>query len=287
MPPERPVDILRRAVGFIERRLPESWSIDLREEVKVGGHQLDGIATLAGPGRTAATLVFEAKRSLVTSTLPAALDQLRRLSTSVTGQPVVPVVVARYLSPDARSWLERNEVSYADATGNVRLSIAHPAIFLHDRGADRDPWRGPGRPTGTLLGPPAARVVRALVDYAPPLTIPELIARSGASTGAAYRVADFLEREALMAREPRGPITTVDWRRVIQRWSQDYGLQKSNAVAGYLEPRGLTALTDRIARSRIMRYAMTGSLAAQRLPYPRRTEPGCGRPSHCSRSRSR
>jgi hypothetical protein len=125
---------------------------------------------------------------------------------------------------------------------------------------------------GTLQGPPAARVVRALVDFTPPVTIPELVRRSGASTGATYRVVEFLEREALIERirqgTRHGPIKTVDWRRLLERWSEDYGFQRSNTVGAYLQPRGLDAVLDGLAASHGLRYALTGSLAARRLaPY--------------------
>lgn len=269
-PPQRGIDVLRRAVALIQRRLPEHWSLQVRENVLVDGRRLDGIAELRTCGTAAARLVFEAKQNVATASLAEIVDQLRRRAELVQNQdgPVVAVVVARYLGSGARSWLEQHGVSYADATGNISLLIDEPAIFVRDRGADRDPWRGPGRPRGTLIGPPAARVVRALVDYAPPMTVPTLIDRSGASTGAAYRVVEFLEREALIVREPKGPIRTVDWRRIVERWSQDYGFQRSNTVASYLHPRGLVGVSDRLGRSSMPRYAVTGSMAAQRLaPY--------------------
>jgi hypothetical protein len=160
-----------------------------------------------------------------------------------------------------------------DATGNMYLVVDRPALFLRDRGADRDPWRGPGRPRGTLAGTPAARVVRALVDLAPPMSVPVLVERAGASTGATYRVVRFLEDEALLTRDPRGPIRTVAWRQILERWSQDYGFQRSNQVRSFLEPRGLPALIDRLAQSKDLRYAVSGSVAVQqRAPYaPART----------------
>ncbi len=98
-------------------------------------------------------------------------------------------------------------------TGNLPIIVQYPALYLRDTGAGRDPWRGPGRPRGTLRGPPAARVVRALIDFAAPVTVPELVRRSGASTGATYRVVEFLEREGMIERAPRGPNTGVEWHR--------------------------------------------------------------------------
>jgi hypothetical protein len=228
---------------------------------------IDAVVELTGPDQAKAVLVVEAKPSVLTRDLPSLVEQLRshldRFSESAA-----PMLVAPYLPPSARAWLEEQGVSYADATGNLRLVLERPAIFLRDRGADRDPWRGPGRPRGGLQGKSAARVVRALVDFFPPLSVPELVQRSGASTGATYRVVEFLEREALIDRMPRGPITAVAWRRMLQRWSADYSFQRSNTVSRHIQPRGLPVVMDRLAASPDLRYAVTGSLAAQRLaPY--------------------
>lgn len=100
------------------------------------------------------------------------------------------------------------------------------------------------------------------------LTVPELVRRSGASTGATYRVVEFLEREGLIERVPRAPIIGVEWRRLVERWSEDYSFQRSNVVSTYLQPRGIPALLDSLRAADGLRYALTGSLAAQQLaPY--------------------
>jgi hypothetical protein len=115
---------------------------------------------------------------------------------------------------------------------------------------------------------PLNRVVRALVDHPPPVTVTELVARSHASTGATYRVVEFLEREALTERAARGRIVTVHWRGILKRWSEDYSFQRSNTVNAYLQPRGLEALVDDLRDSGGLTYALTGSLAAQQVaPY--------------------
>jgi hypothetical protein len=116
-----------------------------------------------------------------------------------------------------------------------------------------------------LQGPPAARVVRALIDFAPPYTVPELSERAGASTGATYRVVEFLEDQGLVERQRYGPIGDVQWRRLLERWSKDYGFGQSNTVATFLEPRGLRALTDRLVGGLNIDYVVTGSLAAERV----------------------
>ncbi|MGH3905767.1 MAG: type IV toxin-antitoxin system AbiEi family antitoxin [Pseudonocardiaceae bacterium] len=275
--PVREVDMLRRALALLTERLPPGWETTMTENLVVPGRrvgavvELDAVVELIGSDGARVLLVMDVKlRSLLVRDLPAIVD---RLHASVAGLsepevPMVPVVVARYLGPSVRAWLEDRGVSYLDATGNLRIVVQHPALYLRDKGADRDPWRGPGRPRGTLRGPPAARVVRALVDFTPPMTVPELVQRSRASTGATYRVVEFLEQEGMIERVPRGPITGVEWRRMLERWSEDYSFQRSNAVSAYLQPRGIPALLDDLRAAAGLRYALTGSLAAQRLaPY--------------------
>jgi len=261
--PTLEIDILRRATRTVEERLPAGWSTKPAKR-PAADRKVDAALELQAPDGSRAVLLLMVERSVVPRDLPYILEQLSHVARQL-GRPAVPVIVARYLGPSARAWLEDRDASYVDATGNVFIRVDSPALFLRDRGADRDPWRGPGRPRGTLKGPPAARVVRALVDFAPPVTVPELVRRSGASTGATYRVVEFLEQEALIERRPRGPITAVSWRRLIERWSWDYGFQRDNRVESYLDPRGLQPLLERLARATELRYVVTGSLAARQF----------------------
>ena len=198
---DRGIDILRRALSLLDELLPDAWNTEISYDVKLGARVVDAVVVLRAPDRSQVMLVIEWKRGFVTRDLPVVRDQLETATAQMTAR-AVPVVVARYLSTSARAWLDENGVSYIDATGNVRIVAKRPALVLRDRGADKDPYRGPGRPRGTLRGEPAARVVRALVDFSSPPTIPELIERSGASTGATYRVVDFLEQEGLVERSP-------------------------------------------------------------------------------------
>lgn len=260
---DREVDILRRAISVLNGLLPDDWSVEVSDDVRLDAPRVDAVVVLRAPDRSQVTLVVECRRGFVTRDLPAVREQLESASAQMTAR-TVPAVVARYLSASARAWLDENGVSYIDATGNVRIVAKRPALVLRDRGADRDPYRGPGRPRGTLRGEPAARVVRALVDFSSPPTVPELIERSGASTGAAYRVVDFLLEEGLIERSPRGPIRTIAWRRLLERWSQDYGFQRGNTVVSAIQPRGVRALVTDLARAHSLRYAVTGSLAAER-----------------------
>jgi hypothetical protein len=263
--PQREVDVLRRAIDLLAQRLPPTWEITAEEEARVAGRRFDAIVSVRAPDGSERRLLVEAKRLLSTRDVPAVLADLRAAGEALGMQDAVPLLIGRYLAPTTRERIVQEGGAYADATGNLWLALDRPALFVRDAGAPSDPWRGPGRPRGTLQGPPAARVVRGLVDFREPFTVPELAQRAGASTGATYRVVDFAEGEGLLERRRRGPIETVRWRALLERWSDDYGLDRSNSTATFLEPRGLRALVDRLQGAADLRYALTGSLAAERL----------------------
>jgi hypothetical protein len=266
-PPVREPDVLSAAIDVLRDRLPETWSLSA-DFAPSRDRQVDALLTLRAPDGTEVRLVVEAKRLLNTRDVPYALEQLDQVAAGFDDGGAVRVLVARYLAPSTRERIVAAGAGYIDATGNLLVASERPALFVRDRGADKDPWRGPGRPRGSLKGPAAARVVRALVDFTPPFGVPDLTKKSGSSTGVAYRVVEFLEEQGLLEREPRGPITSVRWRDLLERWSRDYGFAQSNTVETFLEPRGLGALFDRLAKAPDFEYVVTGSVAAERFaPY--------------------
>jgi hypothetical protein len=262
---EREADVLRAALDLLRERLPASWGLDVSLDPPGRDLPVDAELRLRAPDGGEVTALVEAKRLLNTRDVPIALEQLQRAASSSGEQKVLLVLIARYLPPATRERIASSGAGYVDLTGNIHLSSDRPALLLRDRGADRDPWRGPGRPRGTLKGPPAARVVRFLTDFAPPYSVPELAERSGASTGATYRVIKFLEEQQLVEREHRGAITEVRWRPLLERWSRDYGFARSNNVATFLEPRGLAKLAARLSSGAELDYVLTGSLAAEQF----------------------
>lgn len=76
---------------------------------------------------------------------------------------------------------------------------------------------------------------------------------------------DLLDREALLERTPRGPISSVDWPALLRRWTQDYSFVESNRTIAVLEPRGLPVLLAKLRRLKTSTYAITGSLAAAQI----------------------
>jgi hypothetical protein len=262
--PETEREVLNRGLAVLRELLPAGWMIETDRQGRTPEHSgPDAVIEVRDVDGRTATLVLEAKRVVQGRDVEALRDQLARFAATVpNGQGVV---VARYLSPPVRDRLREAGLSYVDATGNARVVVASPGLFVSDRGADNDPWRGPGRPRGTLKGAPAAKVVRALVDCSGPWNVRALVEESKASTGATYRVIEYLEREGLVVRDSSGLIVVTDWVQVLRRWSRDYEFSSANQVTRWIAPRGLGDLSSRLASSATgLPYAVSGSIAAQR-----------------------
>src|SRR5690606_15644047 len=97
------------------------------------------------------------------------------------------LLVAPFLSSRARELLAEAGASYFDATGNLRIVVRDPSVFLEARGADRDPDRTL-RSLRSLKGAAAGRVVRALCDFMPPYGVRALSETSSTPLGTVSRV---------------------------------------------------------------------------------------------------
>jgi hypothetical protein len=245
----------------LERRLPRAWRTRLAREPRLrrGNRTVapDALITIQAPDGTRAKLLVELKSRVEPLDVEGVLRQLRAYGAGV------PLIVARFLSPRTRERIVELGGNYADATGNMRLVLDSPALFIEARGADRDPAPVP-RSLGSLKGPAAGRVVRAVCDFKPPYGVRDLADRSKTSLGSVSRTLDLLRREALVEREDQGVVRGADWEKTIRRWTQDYGLVTSNTTSNWLAARGLPSVVDRLAET-IPRSAVTGSFAAARL----------------------
>jgi hypothetical protein len=250
------------AIAALRRLLPPGWELDAA--TGTGRDRPDMAVNVTAPDGGRVTFLVEIKRSGAGSVAQEAVEQLRTYAEQVPGARTL--FVAPWLSQRSRELLAEADVAYLDATGNTRLVADRPGLFVQAVGANKNPW-----PTDSALkslrGKGAARAVRALVDFRPPYGIRELAERSSASASTLSRVADLLESEGLLERDPRGSITNVDWAGTIRRWTQDYDVQVSNETTAWLAPRGLESLKGAL-RSSGLRYALTGSLAANEIaPY--------------------
>jgi hypothetical protein len=265
--PESERDLLDLLQGAMASRLPPSWRLDLKPETGRGRFRPDAALNLVGPDGTQVTILVEARTTLNARDVPSVVAQLEEMQKTLPdADRGTPIVISRYMAPRTREMLSEAGMSYVDATGNTRISIESPALYLEAPGADSDPWRGPERQTRSLRGKPASRVVRALVDFRAPLGVRELAERSGASVGSTYRTVDFLEKEALITRGPRGNVASVNWRELLLRWSEDYSFQESNRITAALEPRGIDRVLEKLRQLEVtVPYAVTGALSANRV----------------------
>lgn len=265
-PPNSERDVIRRAAELIVDRLPQAWSTELEEQVRAGRWRADALLTMQAPDGNRAQIVIEAKQSLDTRDAIPIAEQLNAIRAEIAQSPEMVasgcLLAAPYINPATRVRLAELGVGYADSTGNIRLQLDRPALFLRDVGTDKNPWRGPGRPRGSFKGGTAARVFRALADFKPPYSVPGLVQLSGASSGVTYRVVEFLEREDILRREPSVGVVDVDWRQLIERWSREYGFALSPSTTAFLEPRGVDAALAKL-RDTQLRYALTSSSASQ------------------------
>lgn len=263
-PPSSEVDILRTCTDLLRDRLPDDWRVSVQQESVEPA--IDAILIVTAPSGETVQYLVEAKRLLVRRDVPTVSKRLRQAPTRELDNTEA-IVMSRYLAPPIREALMDEDMSFIDATSNMLVKSSRPVLFVRDRGADKDPWRGPGRPRGTLAGEPAARVVRALVGSRGPWSARDLVEASGASTGATYRVLEFLQEEGLVDKTAEG-YAVRDWPNLLRRWSRDYGFLRTNRTSTYIEPRGVDALLKKAANSQYAPYAVTGSTAAaQWAPY--------------------
>lgn len=269
--PKSEADVLLTAVARVQAALPAGWTVQMKSEV--GGlddsadtfRRPDSRLSLLREGKVAVSYVVEAKRAVTSSNMPSAINQLLAFQGDSSAR-MRPMLVARYLNPQQQLVLQEQGIAFADATGNLNLASDDPLILLSDRGASSDPWRGPGRPTTSLKGLPAAKLVRALADFVPPYSVAELADLADASLGSAYRLSDYLIGEGLLTRAERGPITEVNWPELLRRWSNEARYLDTSTTRGFLEPRGIDRLVEELGtQTSSQRYAVSASLAAQ--PY--------------------
>ncbi len=258
----RGTELLRSLGEQLGEVLPSAWAITSSAEVSGPGGRADAVLTLAGPDGTTGKVFVEAKRVVEPRDVPSVLRQLESYR---DGGDAALLVTAPYLSPRVRDLLEEAGAGWFDSTGNLRIQLERPSVFIDRTGARRSPFTdADDRRLKSLKGPGAARVVRALLDVKPPFGVRELadLAEVGAATSS--RVLELLVREDLVDRDTDGRVVDVRRLSLARRWTADYGLTSTNQAVPMLAARGidqvLTALKKYDAR-----YAITAEAAAR--PY--------------------
>lgn len=253
-------DLVDQAVAWLRAHLPSTWEVEQtgRPDLKGPDLGVDAVLDITGNNGTSTTLLVVAKRTFT----PRSADQLLAGMTRAfrTMYPYAPILaVAEWISPQAQERLREDAINYVDLTGNAWLSLDNPAVFISAQGSSRNP-----KPTPTgkarVQGPKASRLIRWLVDVRPPYGVRELAAASDLSQSYVSRVLDALDDDALVDRNKRGRVESVDIARLIRRWANAYSLLKTNRVSTFIAREGASSLLDRLSAG----TAVTGSFAAVR-----------------------
>ncbi len=249
--------LLRDGLYELGERLPSKWRADLA--TGPNSNDITAYIRVTAPDRKTGLLAVETRRRLEPREVIEFATKLRTMS--VEG---IPFVIAPYLSPAVREQLQEAAIAFLDLTGNIRLEIPKPGLFIERQGADINPNRKE-RPTRSLRGPKAGRLVRMLVDSVKLYGVRELAKLADVDPGYASRLLSLLATEALVERVGRGRIVKVDWPKLLKRWAEDSPLESRGIQGSYLAHQGLKSLQSRLKGLKKMRYAITGALAASRV----------------------
>ena len=247
--------LIEELLARLKAAVPDDWLVSIRDSDRRFSSRPDALLSIEAPDGTSAVVAVEVKRNVLPKDVERALAQVRRYPADAA------LIMAPYLTDRTRELIQKSGSGYADATGNLRLALRRPALFITSSGERSDPWRTERR-VRSLKGAVAGRGIRALCDFRPPYGVRELAARANMIPGTLSRLLVFLEEEALIRRDGRGRVDEVDWPALLRRWAADYSFSESNETQGFLEPRGLVELERKLVASSL-RYAVSGSLATR------------------------
>ncbi len=258
-------ELIDSALAQLASRLPSGWTVERVEGQGAGTDEGDArFAFKTQSGMAMGSAIVEARRSFG----PADVDRLlggltRRLREAAGSGPIL--LVTDFLSPRTRELLSKEDISYLDLTGNIRLVMQAPPIFVEVAGADRRPSTTSTRRSAGLAGAKVGRVVRFLAEVVPPYGVNDIEGATGISRGYVSRVLERLADEALIRREPRGPVEEVDWPAMLRQRGQSVDLFRANTARTYISSNGPRAVLEALPRSKVADgVVVTGSFAAVR-----------------------
>lgn len=256
-------ELLGAVIELLKSKLPETWGI----EAQASSDGADQDLLLRTPGNAGTILLLvEAKWDVQARDVKPLLEgPWPRWRRRLGNQPVL--FISSYLTPKVRSLLAAENINYVDLTGNIRISLDYPGVFIELPGADRDPRRTEDTTRG-LRGAKAGAVVRFLADFRPPYAASTIARASGVSEGYLSRLLDSMTAEGLVDRDGSGPILNADWAGLLRRRSRAISLFRSNATFRYIARRGAASVVEELQEGGLgidPIPTITGSFAASRL----------------------
>ncbi|GAC1340168.1 MAG: hypothetical protein NVSMB29_08640 [Candidatus Dormibacteria bacterium] len=256
-------ELVDAAIGVLTARLPSAWSVV--KQPSPGDPEACDLVFKSPNVGTQVLVLVEAKNDVTPRDVESLLGGPWRRWRKQTGNHPI-LLVAPYIGPRIRELLSEENVSFIDLTGNARISLDYPGVFIETQGATSDPRSAKVR-RSAMRGAKAGAVVRVLIDAAPPYSGVEIARAAGVNEGYVSRIIDTLVDEGLVERERAGPVTGVDWPRLVRRRAQALDLFRANGSYRYIARQGVAELVERL-RSRSPddpAPTLTGSFAASRL----------------------
>lgn len=263
-----PETLLEQGLQALRDQLGPTWEVTVQpgtREARSGKQRLDALVQVKSDGDGVFTQLLIDLRENVTprvveEQLLPKLDLVRQVNSYTS-----PMVIAPWIAPRVQLLLRENGIGYIDLTGNISLRVPRPAIVLYTQGETRSPQAGSARSSkATLAGPKVGRLVRLLVDVAPPYRAAQLAEAANLSLPYVSRLLDTLEDQLLIRREGR-VITDVDWPQLLRVRAEQLNLLRHNPYVGMVAPNGIDAvlLALRSIPEADREYiAVTGSYAA-------------------------
>lgn len=246
---------LEGAIAVITSLLPEPWEVRVRSDIQA--RQADGtelVIEIQSPEESAIFKVFNEASG------GASIADI--LNTVTTDQPLPPIYISDYIGPKVREALQRERISFADATGWVWVNRTTPLMCLSNQGAPKAPKYRAQPSISRLNGSASSRVIQALCSVVPPIGVRALADEAGVAAGTVSKILSTLAAESVVDRTPRGGLQIVRRRDLLNRWVKDYSFTDTNAnTLWLLDPRGVDHAVDAIASTQ--QAVFTGSVAAR------------------------
>ncbi|CAN5207436.1 hypothetical protein BH23ACT9_BH23ACT9_38170 [soil metagenome] len=258
-------ELVAAALKVLASRLPPGWTVARAEGQGAGTGEIDALfAFTSQRGVETGNAIVEATPGFAAADVERLVGGLTRRLRGVTGSRTI-LLVSDFLSPRTRQRLAEEDISYLDLTGNIRLVMQQPPIFVETAGADRRPSDKTSKRVTGLSGVMVGRVVRFLAEVVPPYGVNDIEEATGVSRGYVSRVLDRLADEALIRRASRGPVEAVEWPAMLRQRGQSVDVFRANTTRTYVAPNGARAVFESLPRSTVAgTVVVTGSFAAVR-----------------------
>ncbi len=245
-------DVVQRWLACL---LPEGWSVRVMASHSGGPPTSVQLVPRTGQERRLAI-------EMISGTTAEVLDLINR--------PIISevVVLASWLNPRACEALRNAKANFVDATGNIRLVLDDPVVFVDRVGAVTQP-----RDVDEVIlrRRKATRFLRYLIDEAPRQRVKELAAATDLSTGYVSQLLHVLESRDLVRRGRRGRLESVSIDGLLVQYAESYEAQAFCEVTHFSTSSTIPAILERLG-SLDGHAVITGATAASRLtgaPAPR------------------